>query len=166
MWQSVVETVGGWGAKLQNVWLWRGELSQLRDSDHQTCTVGQRGKCDSKAMFLVSGGLILLAGHTGAYTSQGTSLTHTPSHQLHGNWTVGRQTQTSAGTRCADLLIWGSLRCFIARVCNEMTLKWCCNVGQCLMSPCLTISFRKEWPSIQHIMTECSLGVFLGDKTW
>lgn len=39
---------GGWrrreeGDKLQNAWLWAGELSRLKDSDHQTCTAGQRG---------------------------------------------------------------------------------------------------------------------------
>lgn len=37
------------GDKLQNVWLWEGELSRLKDSDHQTSTVGQRGKRDSGA---------------------------------------------------------------------------------------------------------------------
>lgn len=37
------------GDKLQNVWLWGGELSRLKYSDHQTSMVGQRGKHDSGA---------------------------------------------------------------------------------------------------------------------
>lgn len=37
------------GDKLQNVWLWGGELPRLKYSDHQMSTLGQRGKYESIA---------------------------------------------------------------------------------------------------------------------
>lgn len=45
------------GDKLQNVWLWGGELSRLKGSDHQQCTAGQRGKRDSEARLRLPGDL-------------------------------------------------------------------------------------------------------------
>lgn len=39
-----------------------GELPRLKDSDHQKCTAGQRGKCDREARLRLPGGLAALIG--------------------------------------------------------------------------------------------------------
>lgn len=48
------------GDKLQNVWLWEGELPRLKYSDQQTSTVGQSGKHDSGAAEIPVNSLVSL----------------------------------------------------------------------------------------------------------
>lgn len=50
------------GDNLQNVWLWGGKLSQLKDSDHQKCMIGQRRKRDSEAS--LEAWVLLFVGRT------------------------------------------------------------------------------------------------------
>lgn len=135
------------GDKLQNVWLLGGELSRLKYSGHQMCTVGQRGKHDSSKrswyleVFFCWQDTLVLTLNTAQYWR-----IHACIHKLFGTRTSWVCAQTTDGTWCADLLFWGSSRfikildikrvvCRIVspvaqkqpciEICIEIALKWC-----------------------------------------